>query len=98
MEANYPWNDLGMKITGDITEASMKFEDSGKYLGTFTGTLTGVVAKSQYELDKEKGFPLRDYIRQIVREEIAAHEERLNGIQKTVNISVGESGKKPFPI
>lgn len=93
MDANYPWNDLEMKITGDITEASMNFEDIREVTGIFTGTFTGVVSKSQYELDKEKGFPLREYIRQIVREEIAAHEERLGCSTKSL-----QDGKKVFPL
>lgn len=58
-------------------------------MGIIGGTIRGsdVVEKSQYELDKEKGFPLRDYIREIVREEIAAHEERLRGEPEIIALS-----------
>lgn len=96
MEANYPWNDSEvrkMRIAGDVTEASMNFEDNVKSMGTFAGTITGVVTKSQYELDKDKGFPMREYIRQIVREELAAHEERLGCSTKSL-----QDGKKVFPL
>ncbi|GIP57919.1 hypothetical protein [Paenibacillus woosongensis] len=64
--------------------------------GHFHGAFTGVKAKSQYELDKEKGFPLRDYIREIVREEIAAHEERQK-VEQTVVIQSSKLGdERPY--
>ncbi|WHX50562.1 hypothetical protein QNH46_07920 [Paenibacillus woosongensis] len=58
-------------------------------MGITGGTIksSDIVEKSQYELDKEKGFPLRNYIREIVREEIAAHEERLNIIPEIIGLS-----------
>lgn len=52
-------------------------------MGIIGGTIKGsVIQKSQYELNKEKNCPLRDYIREIVKEEIAAQNERL-GNHKT---------------
>ncbi|WP_110930966.1 hypothetical protein [Paenibacillus bouchesdurhonensis] len=54
------------------------------------GTIKGsVIQKSQYELDKEKDCPLRGYIREIVREEIAAREERLiDDVKKSLHSDV----------
>lgn len=66
------------KVTAELAEGSRHFY----------GTVTGVKTKSQYELDEEKGFPLRNYIQEIVREEIAAHEERL-----VLNINAKEVGE-----
>lgn len=42
---------------------------------------------------KENNCALRDYIREIVKEEIAAHEERL-----TCNLKSLQDGKKVFPV